>query len=297
MKRCAFIALQAACWPVRQQGQLLGVSPGGYYAWRKQAPTMAAEQALPVWQLAAQRVFTAHAGRYGQRRLRAQLRREGHVVGRQCLRGWLSTRGVRALCTRASPAEGSRQPVLGGRTQAKRPPDVAEGGTRYARAERGTRPCPCAKQGQGRQRSAPRGNRGPGVRATSRGHPPKSGRFRRRGSWGGGWRPLQRGAAAPLPARTTGLGSNYPRRRPNTPANSRSSPTRPQCAGALRRVHGAIHPARGVADANAAPRGRKTREKVAFRRLSGRKSSFSRVKTPRFSGVKRRHPLFNPLFN
>jgi len=66
----------------------------------------AVESALAAWQVAAQRVFTTHAGRYGQRRLRAQLRREGHTVGRQRLRGWLSASGLRALCTRA----GSRPP-------------------------------------------------------------------------------------------------------------------------------------------------------------------------------------------
>jgi len=86
MKRVAFIALHADCWPVRQQCPLLGVSVSGYYARRKRAPT-AAEPALPAWQAAAQRVFTTHAGRYGQRRLQAQLRREGHTVGRQRLRG------------------------------------------------------------------------------------------------------------------------------------------------------------------------------------------------------------------
>ena len=101
MKRFAFIALHADCWPVRQQCQSLGVSVSGYYARRKRAPT-AAEPALPAWQAAAQRVFTTHAGRYGQRRLRAQLRREGHAVGRQRLRRWLSASGLRALCTRAS---------------------------------------------------------------------------------------------------------------------------------------------------------------------------------------------------
>ena len=102
MKRFAFIALHAYCWPVRQQCQLLGVSPSGYYAWQKRVPVAAAEQALPAWQVAAQRVFSTHAGRYGQRRLRAQLRREGHQVGRQRLRGWLSASGLRALCTRTS---------------------------------------------------------------------------------------------------------------------------------------------------------------------------------------------------
>jgi len=102
MKRFAFIALHAPCWPVRQQCRLLGVSPSGYYAWQKRVPIAAAEPALAAWQVAAQRVFTTHAGRYGQRRLRAQLRREGHTVGRQRLRGWLSASGLRALCTRAS---------------------------------------------------------------------------------------------------------------------------------------------------------------------------------------------------
>ena len=102
MKRFTFIAFPADHWPVREQCRLLGISPSGYYAWRKRVPVAAAEQALPAWQVPAQRVFTAHAGRYGQRRLRAQLRREGHVVGRQHLRGWLTASGLRARCTRAS---------------------------------------------------------------------------------------------------------------------------------------------------------------------------------------------------
>jgi len=103
MKRFTFIAFHAPCWPVRQQGQLLGVSPSGYYAWRKRAPATAAPApALPAWRVAAQRVFSTHAGRYGQRRLRAQLRREGHAVGRQRLRDWLSASGLRTICTRAS---------------------------------------------------------------------------------------------------------------------------------------------------------------------------------------------------
>jgi hypothetical protein len=102
VKRFAFIALHVPCWPVRQQCRLLGVSPSGYYAWQKRVPVAVAEPALAAWQVAAQRIFTTHAGRYGQRRLCAQLRREGHSVGRQRLRGWPSASGLRALCTRAN---------------------------------------------------------------------------------------------------------------------------------------------------------------------------------------------------
>ncbi|RZK30827.1 MAG: hypothetical protein EOO61_18780 [Hymenobacter sp.] len=64
---------------------MLRVSPNGYYDERRRVPSLAAEPLPAAWQVAALRVFTTHAGRYGQRRLRAQLRREGHAVGRQRL--------------------------------------------------------------------------------------------------------------------------------------------------------------------------------------------------------------------
>ena len=86
MKRFAFIALHATCWPVQQQCQVLRVSASGYYAWCKRQPAAAVQLPPLAWQVAAQRVCTTHVGRYGQRRLQAQLRREGHAVGRQRLR-------------------------------------------------------------------------------------------------------------------------------------------------------------------------------------------------------------------
>ena len=52
------------------------------------------------WQVAAQAAFTRHARRYGTRRLRAELRAEGHAVGRYALRSWLHRHGLRALSTR-----------------------------------------------------------------------------------------------------------------------------------------------------------------------------------------------------
>ncbi len=61
MKRFAFIALHAPYWPVRQQCQLLGVSPSGYYAWCKRSPALAAEPTPATWQEAAQRVFSTPA--------------------------------------------------------------------------------------------------------------------------------------------------------------------------------------------------------------------------------------------
>ena len=75
--------------------RLLTVSSAGYYQWRQRpAPPVA------VWQPAAQAAFTRHARRYGTRRLRAELRAEGHAVGRYALRSWLHQQGLRALSTR-----------------------------------------------------------------------------------------------------------------------------------------------------------------------------------------------------
>ena len=74
---------------------MLGVSCAGYYQWRGRA------QPTPSpWQAAAHAAVARHARRYGTRRLRAELRAEGHAVGRYALRSWLHRHGYRALSTR-----------------------------------------------------------------------------------------------------------------------------------------------------------------------------------------------------
>lgn len=95
MSRYQFISACTEAWPVQVLCRLLHVSPAGYYQWN-------ARPARPVeaWQAAAEQAFTRHARRYGTRRLRAELRSEGHVVGRYALRSWLHRQGWRALSTR-----------------------------------------------------------------------------------------------------------------------------------------------------------------------------------------------------
>ena len=95
MSRYAFIAACTEPWPGRFLCQVLAVSPAGYYQWRQRAAAAPAP-----WQAAAQAAFTRHARRYGTRRLRAELRAEGHAVGRYALRSWLHRHGLRALSTR-----------------------------------------------------------------------------------------------------------------------------------------------------------------------------------------------------
>lgn len=95
MRRYEFIEACTEPWSVQVLCRLLAVSTAGYYQWR-QRPV-----AAPVrWHEAAQQVFTRHAGRYGTRRLRAELRAQGHAIGRYALRSWLHRQGLRALSTR-----------------------------------------------------------------------------------------------------------------------------------------------------------------------------------------------------
>ncbi|WP_092773813.1 DDE-type integrase/transposase/recombinase [Hymenobacter actinosclerus] len=95
MSRYQFIKACTEPWPVKLLCRLLAVSSAGYYQWRKRPDRPAA-----AWQPAAQAAFTRHARRYGTRRLRVELRAEGHAVGRYALRSWLQRNGLRALSTR-----------------------------------------------------------------------------------------------------------------------------------------------------------------------------------------------------
>ena len=81
--------MQALC-------RVLAVSPAGYYQWR-QRPL----RPIAAWQEVAQAAFTRHACRYGTRRLRTELRAEGHAIGRYVLRSWLHRQGLGALSTRS----------------------------------------------------------------------------------------------------------------------------------------------------------------------------------------------------
>lgn len=95
MSEYLFIKSEVGTWTVSDLCRVLGVSRSGYYQWRAAEPPPA-----PTWQPAAQRAFTRHAGRYGTRRLRAELHAEGHRVGRCALQNWLRASGQRALSTR-----------------------------------------------------------------------------------------------------------------------------------------------------------------------------------------------------
>jgi putative transposase len=87
-----YIAQRQAQVPVQQLCHALRVAPGAYYAWRRQQ----APAPEPGWQMAVRQTFKRHGGRYGTRRLRAELRAEGHRVGRWRIRRALTAAGLRA---------------------------------------------------------------------------------------------------------------------------------------------------------------------------------------------------------
>ncbi len=77
MIRYQFSEQVAATEPVQVLCRVLHVNTVGYYQWRSRAA-----RPLASWEPAASAVFSRHAQRYGTRRLRAELRAEGHAVGR-----------------------------------------------------------------------------------------------------------------------------------------------------------------------------------------------------------------------
>jgi hypothetical protein len=95
MSRYQFIATCTEPWPVQVLCHVLAVSAAGYYPWRQRPAAVA----VP-WYPAAQAAFTRHARQHGTRWLRAELRAEGHAVGRCALRSWRRRNGLRALSTR-----------------------------------------------------------------------------------------------------------------------------------------------------------------------------------------------------
>ena len=100
MSRYRFIEAQRDHYPVRLLCRLVAVPASGYYAWQQAQPPSAG-RLEPAWEIALVKAFGAHKRCYGTRRLRVELRRKGHRVGRQRLRTAMRRRGLHALQPKA----------------------------------------------------------------------------------------------------------------------------------------------------------------------------------------------------
>lgn len=96
------VSLRRAC-------ALLGVSAGGYYAWKKRRPSQRQRQDAAL----SRRLIDCHQeakGRYGIRRLDAALRRQGHHHSHRRLRRLARAAGLRCV----HPASRANTTVAGG---------------------------------------------------------------------------------------------------------------------------------------------------------------------------------------
>src|SRR5581483_11445889 len=75
--RCAVIDAEQANYPITFMCQLVGVPRSSFYAWRNRVESASSIRRRLLGEQ-IQRVFAEHRGRYGCRRVAAQLNREGH---------------------------------------------------------------------------------------------------------------------------------------------------------------------------------------------------------------------------
>jgi len=98
VSRYRFVRAQTRHYPVRQLCQVLGVGVASYYRWQQKAAMC---PRVPSWESALCHVFFQHKRRYGTRRLRAELRAQGHRIGRHRIRQALRRRELVAVQPRA----------------------------------------------------------------------------------------------------------------------------------------------------------------------------------------------------
>ena len=108
-----------AVYPIATMCRVLGVSPAGYHAWRKRPPSAraAADAALTG------RIRTIHSashGTYGAPRVHAELRAEGHRVGRKRVARLMRADGLAGVSRRKGVRTTQR------REEARPAPDLVE---------------------------------------------------------------------------------------------------------------------------------------------------------------------------
>jgi transposase InsO family protein len=89
----AFIAEHAAAFPVRRMCEVLDVSPGGYYDWRKRPPSQR-QQANEKLLAAIRREHEVSRQTYGSPRIHAALKRQGFEAGRKRIARLMQAHGI-----------------------------------------------------------------------------------------------------------------------------------------------------------------------------------------------------------
>jgi putative transposase len=91
--RFTFIEAQKESYPVSVLGSVLRVSRTGYYAWASRAPSARA-QTDAQWAEKIRSIFHDSRRSYGSRRVVADLRAQGHRVGRSRVQRLMRQQGL-----------------------------------------------------------------------------------------------------------------------------------------------------------------------------------------------------------
>lgn len=90
----------AKVYPVQELCRVLGVSRSAYYAWRSGQSYRLKDSKVEISQR-VKSVFEEHLGRYGSRRIQAELKDQGLSVGRYQIRNRLKEQGLKAIQPRS----------------------------------------------------------------------------------------------------------------------------------------------------------------------------------------------------
>ena len=108
-----FIEGQRMHYPVRMLCRVLGVSPSGYYAWRKRPLSPRAQADAQLWEV-LQQEYQRSRQTYGSPRLHQALVRLGHHCGRHRVARLMRRGGLRGIPPRRYVCTTQRDPAQTG---------------------------------------------------------------------------------------------------------------------------------------------------------------------------------------
>lgn len=98
-----------AVYPIRRVSRVLGVSPSGFYAWRKRPPSKR-EQADDMLTQEIKKIHQKSKGTYGAPRIHAELAEQGLHVGRKRVARLMKAAALRGVSRRKAPHTTQRRP-------------------------------------------------------------------------------------------------------------------------------------------------------------------------------------------
>jgi putative transposase len=102
------VSANQAVYPIRSVSHVLGVSPSGFYAWRKRPPSKQKQEDKTLTQ-EIKKIHQRSKGTYGAPRIHAELAEQGWHVGRKRVARLMRTAALRGVSRRKAPRTTQRQ--------------------------------------------------------------------------------------------------------------------------------------------------------------------------------------------